>query len=92
MFGDGKSSDTFWEIGRNLSKMVRLVHFFYSSPNMAAVEHTHQNEHYCTTIDDLMTTTMFGDGKSSDTFWEIGKNLSKIVRSVHFLKFITNYG
>ena len=35
---------------------------------------------------------MFGDRKSSDTFLEIGKNLSKMVRSNQFFKFITNNG
>ena len=40
------------------------------------------NEHNLTKIDDLVTKTMFGDRKRSNTFLELGKNLSKLVRSV----------
>ena len=49
-----------------------------------------KNEHNWTKIDDLVTKTMFGDRKSSDTFLELGQNLSKLVRSVQFFNFITN--
>ena len=35
---------------------------------------------------------MFGDRKSSDTFLELGKNLSKLVRSVQIFNFVTNCG
>ena len=51
MFGDQKiklhwaSADTFLEIDKNLSKMVRSVHFFILSPIMAKVEPAQHNEH-----------------------------------------------
>ena len=35
---------------------------------------------------------MFGDRKNSDTFLELGKNLSKLVRSVRISNFIVNCG
>ena len=49
----------------------------------------HKNELNRTKIDDLVTKTKFGDRKNLDsssavTFSEIGKNLSKMVRRVHF--------
>ena len=85
MFGDRKNSDAFLEKGKNLSKTVRSVHFFISSPIMAKVERAPpKNEHNWTKIDDLVSKTMFGDRKNSDAFLEKGKNLSKTVRSVHF--------
>ena len=37
-----------------------------------------KNEHNWTKIDDLVTKTMFGDRKSSDTFLELGKKLVQI--------------
>ena len=59
---------------------------------MAEFEPATKNEHNWTKIDDLVTKTMFDDRKSSDTFLELGKNLSKLVRSVRIFNFITNCG
>ena len=58
----------FLEIIKNLSNMIRSVHIFISSPIMAKVETARQNEHNWTENDDLVTKTMFGDGKSLETF------------------------
>ena len=49
-----------------------------------------KNKHNWTKIDDLVTKTMFGDRINLDTFLELGKNLSKLVRSVQTFNFITN--
>ena len=59
----------FLEIIKNLSKIIRSVHFLISSRIMVKVETARQNEHNWTKIDDLVTKTMFGDGKSSETFF-----------------------
>ena len=36
---------------------------------MAEMEHTHQKEQNSTQVDDLVTKTIFGDRKNSDTFF-----------------------
>ena len=68
--------------------MVRSVQFFLFHPQLwLKWSVPPKNEHNWTKIDDLVSKTMFGDRKSSDTFLEKGKNLSKMVRSVHYFLF-----
>ena len=55
----------FLEIGKNMSKMVLSVQFF----NFIADYGWSRLLYYCTKIDDLMTKTIFGDRKCSDTFF-----------------------
>ena len=49
-----------------------------------------KNEQNWTKIDDLVTKTMLVDRKSSENFLCLGKNLSKMVRSVQFFNGIAN--
>ena len=69
-FGDRKSlgsssADTFLEIGKNLSKMVRCARFFLFYPQLwLKWSMLTKNEPNWTKIDDLVAKTMFGDRKS----------------------------
>ena len=81
----------FLEVIENVFKMVCSVHFFHPKLCLNWSLQT-KNEHNWTKNDDLVTKTMFGDRKNSDTFLELGKNLSKLVRSVRIFNFITNCG
>ena len=72
--------------------MVCSVHLFFR-PHLWLTWSLHtKNEHNWTKIDDLVIKTMFGDRKGSDIFLELGKNLSKLVRSVQIFNLLTNYG
>ena len=64
----------FLEISKNLSKTVRSVNFFIALSFIAKRSRPTKNEHNWTKIDDLMTKTILGDRKSSDTFLEISEN------------------
>ena len=78
-----------WKLVKNGS----LILFFLFPPQLWLNWSLHiKNEHNWTKIDDLVTKTMFRGRRSSDTFLEIGKNLSKTVRSVQFFDLIANYG
>ena len=60
----------FLERGKILSKMVRSVQFFLFHPQLGLKwSLSTKNVHNLTKIDDLVSKTMFGDRKSSDTFF-----------------------
>ena len=93
MFGDRKNSDTFLEKGKNLSKTVRSVNFFISSPIMAKVERAPPQPPKKSTIGLKLTIwcpkqcsviEKVKPHRARILFLERGKNLSKMVRSVQF--------
>ena len=79
-----KNRILFWKKVKTCPKWFAQSNFLFHPQFWLKWSVPPKNEYNWTKIDDLLSKTMFGDRKKSDTFLEKGKNLSKMVRSVQF--------